>query len=65
MRIELRVKASSDNSIDQGFDVVEISLLLTTRQAEALCHVSCGQGITAGQLVRRAIEDFLVRDSLT
>jgi hypothetical protein len=42
-------------------EIVEFPLLLTVRQAEALSHASCDHGMTAGQLARRAINEFLAR----
>ncbi len=42
-----------------GQDVVEFPLLLTTSQAEALYRASQNRGVTAGQLARRAIAEFL------
>jgi hypothetical protein len=44
-----------------GHDVVEIPLLLTARQAAALCRASRRRGMTAGQLARRVLADFLGR----
>jgi hypothetical protein len=44
-----------------GHDVVEIPLLLTARQADALCRASRRRGMTAGQLARRVLTDFLGR----
>jgi len=42
-------------------EIVEFPLLLTIGQAEALSHVSSDHGMTAGQLARRAIGEFLAR----
>lgn len=39
-------------------EVVELSLLLPGWQAEALARVADGQGLTAGQVVRRLIGNF-------
>jgi hypothetical protein len=44
-----------------GHDVVEVPLLLTAGQAAALSRASHRQGMTAGQLARRAITEFLAR----
>jgi hypothetical protein len=44
-------------------EVVEIPLLLTVVQAEALSRASHRRGVTAGQMVRKAIEEFLARVS--
>jgi hypothetical protein len=43
--------------------IVEFPLLLTTSQVEALSRASHNRGITAGQLARRAIDEFLSRRS--
>jgi hypothetical protein len=39
-------------------EIVEFSLLLPGWQAAALEKTASGQGLTAGQMVRRLIQDF-------
>jgi len=42
-------------------EVVEIPLLLTGRQAEALEITAHDNGVTTGELVRQLLEDYLAR----
>ena len=42
-------------------DMVEMSLLLPTWQAEALEEAADHQGMTAGQMLRGVIRDFFTR----
>lgn len=44
-----------------GHEVVEIPVLFTGRQAEALARASSRHGLSTGQLIRRAIAEFLAR----
>ncbi len=44
-------------------DVVEIPLLLPNWQAEALECVAHQQGLTAGEMIRHMILDFLARNA--
>jgi hypothetical protein len=39
---------------------MEVALLLTAGQVDALSRVSARRGLTAGQLVRQAITEFLL-----
>jgi hypothetical protein len=43
-------------------DVVELSLLLPGWQLGALEKASRRQGLTTGQLVRRLVQEFLLKD---
>src|SRR4051794_34704053 len=49
---------SKGDSTLRDEDVVELSLLLPGWQAEALARAADGQGLTAGQVVRRLINSF-------
>ena len=52
--------ASEFSWVDE--EVVELSLLLPTKQAQALVKAAAGRGISAGQLVRQVTQEFLRRD---
>jgi hypothetical protein len=43
------------------FEIVEITLLLTRGQAAALARATGPSGLTVGQFIRRAIDDFFRR----
>jgi hypothetical protein len=59
MGTESGISPRSSSTVADGFEVVEITLLLTTARAEALTRVATSSGLTVGTLVRRMIRDFL------
>jgi len=64
MQIEAGAIVGPEGPPDPSHDVLEFPLLLTTWQVEALTRASSHQGMTAGQLARVAIADFLARSML-
>jgi hypothetical protein len=60
MALETTTNNQEDNTCFEG-QVVEFSLLLPDRQANALEAIARQQGFTTGQMVRRLIRDFLAQ----
>jgi hypothetical protein len=56
-----QAKGNEGASAGWEADVVEVGLLLPARQVAALEAVAHGLGLTAGELARRLLHDFLQR----
>jgi hypothetical protein len=56
-----RDASSSGNLFDElrGSEVVEVSLLLSHQQMLALEQVAHGRGLTAGEMMRQLLQDFI------
>jgi len=59
-----RARASSREAVSFSTDdVVEVPVLLPSRQVEALEAVAHAQGLTAGEMVRQLLSEFLIQSS--
>jgi hypothetical protein len=62
-RRSINASADQEAALTHDADVAEMIFLLTARQAAALEAAAHQCSLTAAQMIRRLIEDFLLRES--